>query len=78
MSVEVDGVRLFDAVQATWNLLEPSAAPALEAAHASGFVMIIKEALANAHWRPWRRGSMCPQTLSPWRLPWPHPGRMWS
>ena len=37
----------FDAVQATWNLLERSAAPALEAAHAAGLGVIVKEALAN-------------------------------
>ena len=42
-----DDRRLFDAVQATWNLLEPSAAPALETAHASGRGDIVKEALAN-------------------------------
>ena len=47
MSVEVDGVRLFDAVRATWNLLEPSAAFALETAHASALGVIVKEALAN-------------------------------
>lgn len=47
LKVEVDGVRLFDAVQATWNLLEPSAARALEAAHDAGLGIIIKEALAN-------------------------------
>jgi aryl-alcohol dehydrogenase-like predicted oxidoreductase len=43
----VDGVRLFDAVQATWNLLEPSSGPALNAAHRAGLAVIIKEALAN-------------------------------
>jgi aryl-alcohol dehydrogenase-like predicted oxidoreductase len=47
LAVEVDGERLFDTVQATWNLLEPSAAPALEAAHAEGLGVIVKEALAN-------------------------------
>jgi aryl-alcohol dehydrogenase-like predicted oxidoreductase len=47
MAIEVDGERLFDAVQATWNPLEPSAAPALEAAHAEGLGVIVKEALAN-------------------------------
>jgi aryl-alcohol dehydrogenase-like predicted oxidoreductase len=47
LTVEVDGERLFDTVQATWNLLEPSAAPALEAAHAAGLGVIVKEALAN-------------------------------
>jgi aryl-alcohol dehydrogenase-like predicted oxidoreductase len=34
-------------VQATWNLLEPSAGPALEEAKAAGLGVIIKEALAN-------------------------------
>jgi len=47
LTVEVDGERLFDAVQATWNPLEPSAAPVLEAAHAAGLGVIVKEALAN-------------------------------
>jgi len=37
----------FDAVQATWNLLERSAAGALEQAHAAGVGVIVKEALAN-------------------------------
>ena len=37
----------FDTVQATWNLLEPSAGPALAAAHAAGLGVIVKEAVAN-------------------------------
>jgi aryl-alcohol dehydrogenase-like predicted oxidoreductase len=37
----------FDTVQATWNLLERSAGPALEQAHAAGMGVIVKEALAN-------------------------------
>jgi aryl-alcohol dehydrogenase-like predicted oxidoreductase len=37
----------FDAVQATWNLLERSAGPALAAAHAEGLGVLVKEALAN-------------------------------
>jgi aryl-alcohol dehydrogenase-like predicted oxidoreductase len=37
----------FDAVQATWNLLERSAGPALAAASAAGLRVIIKEAVAN-------------------------------
>jgi aryl-alcohol dehydrogenase-like predicted oxidoreductase len=41
------GGPLFDCVQATWNLLEPSAGPALQAAHAAGLGVIVKEALAN-------------------------------
>ena len=47
MHVRVDGAPLFDAVQATWNLLERSAEPALRAAHDAGLGVIIKEALAN-------------------------------
>ena len=37
----------FDSVQATWNLLERSAGPALARAHAAGMGVIVKEALAN-------------------------------
>jgi len=47
IDARVDGVRLFDAVQATWNPLEPSAAPALAEARAAGLGVIVKEALAN-------------------------------
>jgi aryl-alcohol dehydrogenase-like predicted oxidoreductase len=34
-------------VQATWNLLEPSAGPALARAHDAGWLVVVKEALAN-------------------------------
>ncbi len=34
-------------VQATWNLLEPSAGPALAEAKARGLAVIVKEAVAN-------------------------------
>jgi aryl-alcohol dehydrogenase-like predicted oxidoreductase len=47
LAVQVDGRRLFDTVQATWNLLEPSAGPALAAARRCGVGVIVKEALAN-------------------------------
>ena len=47
LDVTRDGERVFDAVQATWNLLERSAASALEEAHAAGLRVIVKEALAN-------------------------------
>lgn len=47
INVRVDGVRLFDSVQATWNVLEQSASDALYAAHISGMAVVIKEALAN-------------------------------
>jgi aryl-alcohol dehydrogenase-like predicted oxidoreductase len=47
LGVTAGGGRLFDCVQATWNLLEPSAGPALAEAHAAGVGVIVKEALAN-------------------------------
>jgi aryl-alcohol dehydrogenase-like predicted oxidoreductase len=47
IEITVDGSRLFDSVQATWNLLEPSAGPALVQAKAAGLGVIIKEAMAN-------------------------------
>jgi aryl-alcohol dehydrogenase-like predicted oxidoreductase len=47
LEVSVGGERVFDCVQATWNLLEQSAGPALREAHAAGLGVIIKEALAN-------------------------------
>ena len=47
MAVHVNGRPLFDTVQATWNVLEPSAGPMLAEAHAGGMGVIVKEALAN-------------------------------
>jgi aryl-alcohol dehydrogenase-like predicted oxidoreductase len=47
MDIRVDGSMLFSAVQATWNLLEPSAGPALAEAKDAGWTVIVKEALAN-------------------------------
>ncbi len=52
LRVEVDGVRLFDAVQATWNVLEPSCGPMLQAARSAGLWVIVKEALANGRLTP--------------------------
>jgi aryl-alcohol dehydrogenase-like predicted oxidoreductase len=40
-------LQLFDAVQATWNLLERSVEPALTLAKRAGLRVIVKEALAN-------------------------------
>lgn len=45
--IERGGSRLFGSVQATWNLLEPSAGSALSDVHESGMGVIIKEVLAN-------------------------------
>jgi aryl-alcohol dehydrogenase-like predicted oxidoreductase len=47
LDVLMNGEHLFDCVQATWNLLERSAEPALAEAHAEGLGVIVKEALAN-------------------------------
>jgi len=52
LDVTVDGTPLFDAVQATWNVLERSAGPALAAAHHDGRGVIVKEALANGRLTP--------------------------
>lgn len=47
--LQVNAVRagLFQVVQATWNLLEPSAGPALMEARTAGLGVIVKEAVAN-------------------------------
>jgi aryl-alcohol dehydrogenase-like predicted oxidoreductase len=46
------GAQVFDAVQATWNLLERSAGPVLARAHQQGLGVIVKEALANGRLTP--------------------------
>jgi aryl-alcohol dehydrogenase-like predicted oxidoreductase len=45
--VRRDGVRVFDSVQATWNLLERGAESALQDAHDAGMKVVVKEVLAN-------------------------------
>lgn len=62
LGVCVDGVRLFDAVQATWNPLEPSATRALEAAHADGVGVILKETLANGRLSKHGASTLAPAT----------------
>lgn len=47
LAVTVDGLPLFTCVQSTYNLLEPSAGPALAEAHAAGCTVIVKEGMAN-------------------------------
>ncbi|MQA08780.1 MAG: aldo/keto reductase [Pseudonocardiaceae bacterium] len=47
LELDVDGERLFGAVQSTWNPLEPSAGAALAAAHTAGVHVLVKESLAN-------------------------------
>ncbi|MGM1059180.1 aldo/keto reductase [Saccharothrix sp. Mg75] len=47
LDIEVEGRRLFDAVQSTWNVLETSAGEALAAAGAAGAEVFVKEGMAN-------------------------------
>jgi aryl-alcohol dehydrogenase-like predicted oxidoreductase len=47
LSVDIDGVNPFRCVQATWNVLEPSAGAALAEARDRGWQVIVKEGLAN-------------------------------
>ncbi|HXQ77739.1 MAG TPA: aldo/keto reductase [Gemmatimonadaceae bacterium] len=47
VDVRRDGERVFDSVQATWNLFERGAESALSDAHSAGMRVVIKEALAN-------------------------------
>lgn len=62
LEVEVDGVRPFRTVQATWNVLEPSVGPMLAEAHQAGWGVIIKEAVANG--RLTDRGSPPPSLVA--------------
>jgi aryl-alcohol dehydrogenase-like predicted oxidoreductase len=52
LEVTADGAAPFACVQATWNLLERSAGPALAEAPAAGWGVIVKEALANGRLSP--------------------------
>jgi aryl-alcohol dehydrogenase-like predicted oxidoreductase len=47
LDVRRDGERVFDSVQATWNLLERGAESALQDAHDAGMRVVVKESLAN-------------------------------
>jgi aryl-alcohol dehydrogenase-like predicted oxidoreductase len=47
LTITVDGEPLFGSVQATYNLMEPSAGEALTEAHAAGRTVLVKEAMAN-------------------------------
>lgn len=47
LALSVDGQRLFTWLQATWNVLERSAGPALRRARDAGAHIIVKEGLAN-------------------------------
>lgn len=52
LDVQVGGEPLFTSVQSTWNVLEPSAGPALAEAHAAGAQVIVKEPVANGRLAP--------------------------
>ena len=47
LELSAGGARLVTSVQATWNLLERSAGPALAAAHEAGCRVVVKEAVGN-------------------------------
>jgi aryl-alcohol dehydrogenase-like predicted oxidoreductase len=47
LRISVGGMPLFRSVQATWNVFETSAGPALAEAHDAGCLVIVKEAMAN-------------------------------
>jgi aryl-alcohol dehydrogenase-like predicted oxidoreductase len=47
LEVDVDGANPFRSVQATWNVLEPSAGRALARASDAGWGVIVKEGVAN-------------------------------
>ncbi|MGB3857637.1 MAG: aldo/keto reductase [Ornithinimicrobium sp.] len=50
--IEVGGMPLFSVVQSTWNLLEPSAGPALAEAARAGLSVVVKESVANGRLTP--------------------------
>jgi aryl-alcohol dehydrogenase-like predicted oxidoreductase len=52
LEVTAGGTAPFASVQATWNLLEPSAGPALAEASEAGWGVIVKEAVANGRLSP--------------------------
>jgi len=57
LDVTVDGRPVFTSIQSTWNLLEPSAGPALAEAAEAGATVIVKEAVANGRLAPGGGGS---------------------
>jgi aryl-alcohol dehydrogenase-like predicted oxidoreductase len=66
LEVEAAGLCPFREVQATWNVLEVSAGPALAEAHAAGWGVLVKEALANGRLV---RGAVPPEVA---RIAWAH------
>ena len=66
LAVTVDGVNPFQSVQATWNVLEPSAGPALAEAHDAGWGVMIKEALANGRLADRDAEAIAAALANPW------------
>jgi aryl-alcohol dehydrogenase-like predicted oxidoreductase len=52
IKIQVAGRQLFTVIQSTWNLVEPSAGPALAEAAAAGVSVVVKESLANGRLAP--------------------------
>ncbi len=59
-----DGQPLFSVAEVTWNLLEPSVAPAAAEAAAAGWTILVKEALANGRLAPSDDGPGPPAPLA--------------
>jgi len=57
---------IFSAVQATWNLHERVAAPALARAHAAGLKVMVKEALANGRLAARDAEALAAALAQPW------------
>jgi aryl-alcohol dehydrogenase-like predicted oxidoreductase len=66
LAVTVDGVNPFQSVQATWNVLEPSAGPALAEAHDAGWGVTVKEALANGRLADRDAEAIAAALANPW------------
>ncbi len=64
LPVTVDGQPLFSVAQVTWNLLEPSVAPAAAEAAAAGWTILVKEVLANGRLAPGGDGPGPPAPLA--------------
>lgn len=56
----------FSTVQSTWNLLEPSVGPTLAEAHAAGWSVVVKEALANGRLAERDAEALAAALAQPW------------
>jgi aryl-alcohol dehydrogenase-like predicted oxidoreductase len=54
MDIVVNGAPLFTSIESTWNLMEPSAGPALAEAAQARITVIVKEVVANGRLTPGR------------------------